>query len=73
MDINVFVVFTVPAANVYIGRKIMLSLVSGYWTHTYAKTDIIAPDCNNEKRSISFNTDIFKLTLTNSQRTDNYL
>lgn len=38
------IMFTVPAANVYMGRKMMLSLVSGYCTHTYANTDIIAPD-----------------------------
>lgn len=37
-------VLTVPAANVYIGKNIMLSRVSGYCTQTYDKTDIIAPD-----------------------------
>lgn len=44
MRSTLFVIFTVPAANVYIGKKIMLSLVSGYCKQTYDNTDMIAPD-----------------------------
>lgn len=41
---NMINLVTVPAAKVYIGRNMMLSLVSGYCRHTYDSTDMIAPD-----------------------------
>lgn len=38
------VLLTAPAAKVYIGKNMILNLVSGYCMHTYDNTAIIAPD-----------------------------
>lgn len=38
------IILTLLAVNVHIGRKAMLSLVSGYCVHTKLTIPIIAPD-----------------------------
>lgn len=46
---NTVEILTVPAVNVNIGNRIMLSFESGYFVQMYANIAIIAPDCKKQR------------------------